>query len=64
MREVCLELGQHQSILSLYWTPLMQRILAKSVKIPAEVKTGFLGSACHLSVARTRRAKLLLQAHI
>lgn len=41
MREVCLELGQHQSILSLYWTPLMQRILAKYVKIPAEVKPVF-----------------------
>lgn len=63
MREVCLELGQHQSILSLYWTPLMQRILAKYVKIPAEVKPVFFGSACHLSVARTTRAKLL-QAHI
>lgn len=57
-------LGSINLFLSLYWTPLMQRILAKSVKIPAEVKTGFISSVCPLSVASTARAKLVLQTHI
>lgn len=63
MREVCLELGQHHYLF--YFLGLLScKEYWQNVKIPAEVKTGFFGSACPLCVASTGRAKLLLQAHI
>lgn len=64
MRKVYLELGKQQSLLVTLLDASHGRILAKSVKIPGEVKTDFFGSVCPLSVASTKRVKLLLQACI